>query len=199
MSKNMFLALSGLVTAAVLLLVVFVFFSPTTLHGTQIDPPKVLSDIRLTSDGGPVSLSDLRGKLVVIYFGYTFCPDICPATLSKINKALERMGKDADEVAVVMVTVDPERDTAEKLGVYVRRFNPQFIGLSGTLDEIAGVAKEFGIFYEKKEVTTSAKYLVDHTASVLVIDREGRISLIWPYEIEVSEMASDLRVMLKER
>ena len=199
MSKNSILALSALVAGAVLLLAAFLFFTPTTLNGTQIDPPKVVSDFTLSADSGPLRLSDLRGRLVVIYFGYTFCPDICPATLSKINKALDRLGKDADRVAVVMVTVDPERDTAEKLGAYVRKFNPEFIGLSGTPDEIAAAAKEFGIFYEKKEVSTSAKYLVDHTASVLVLDAEGRISLIWPYEIEAAQMASDLRVMLKGR
>jgi protein SCO1/2 len=199
MSKNLIIALSALVAIAMLLLVAFLFFTPTSLQGTQIDPPKVVSDFNLSGDSGLVRLSDLRGKLVVIYFGYTFCPDICPATLSKINKALERLGKDADQVSVVMVTVDPERDTAEKLGAYVRRFNPAFIGLSGSADQIAAVAKEFGIFYEKKEVSTSAKYLVDHTASVLVLDGEGRISLIWPYEIEVADMASDLRVMLKGR
>ncbi len=195
----MILALSSLVAGAVLVLLVFLFLTPATLSGTQIDPPKVVSDFALSADSGPVRLSDLRGKLVVIYFGYTYCPDICPATLSKINKALERLGKDAEQVSVVMVTVDPERDAADKLGPYVRRFNPAFIGLSGTLDQIAAVAKEFGIFYEKKEVSTSAGYLVDHTASVLILDGEGRISLIWPYEIEVAQMASDLRILLKAR
>jgi protein SCO1/2 len=199
MSKNSILAFSALVAGAVLLLAAFLFFTPTTLNGTQIDPPKVVSDFTLSADSGPLRLSDLHGRLVVVYFGYTYCPDICPATLSKINKALDRLGKDADRFEVVMVTVDPERDTAEKLGAYVRKFNPEFIGLSGTLDEIAAAAKEFGIYYEKKEVSTSAKYLVDHTASVLVLDAEGRISLIWPYEIETAQMASDLRVLLKGR
>jgi protein SCO1/2 len=199
MSKNLLLALSGLVAGAILLVVVYLLLTPTTLNGTQIDPPKEVSDFTLTSDTGPVSLSDLRGKLVVMYFGYTFCPDVCPATLSKLNKALERLGKDADQVQVIMVTVDPERDTADKLGPYVRRFNPQFTGLSGTAEDIAKVAKEFGIFYEKKAVATAAKYLVDHTASVLVLDRDGRISLIWPFEIEAAAMASDLRVLLRKR
>ncbi len=197
MSKNVIYALSALLAVALLVLVAFLFYTPTTLNGTQIDPPKVVSDFSLVADSGPVHLSDLRGNLVVIYFGYTYCPDICPATLSKINKALERLGKDAHRVSVVMVTVDPERDTVEKLGPYVRRFNPEFLGLSGSPEEIAAVAKEFGIFYEKEEVSTSAKYLVNHTASVLVLDDEGRIGLIWPYEIEIAEMVSDLRVLLK--
>ena len=197
MPKNMVLALSGLVAGAVLVVVVFLFMTPAVINGTRIDPPKTVDDFTLVSDNGPVSLRDLHGKWVVMYFGYTFCPDVCPATLSKISKALDRLGKDSSQVAVVMVTVDPERDTPEKLGAYVRRYNPNFIGLSGSLGEVDSVARAFGIFYEKKEVSTSAGYLVDHTASVLLLDREGRINLIWPYEIEVAQMASDLRVLLK--
>jgi protein SCO1 len=193
----MLLALSGLIAGAILLVVVYLFLIPARLNGTQIDPPKEVSDFSLDSDRGPVKLSDLRGKLVVLYFGYTFCPDICPATLSKISKALERSGKDASQVAVVMVTVDPERDEPEKLGPYVRRFSPQFIGLSGSAEQIASVASEFGIFYEKREVSGSAGYLVNHTASVLVLDRQGRIALIWPFEIEIAQMTSDLHVLLK--
>lgn len=199
MSKNLLLAALGLVAGAVILVIGFLLFNQTTLHGTQIDPPKEMADFTLTSDSGPVRLSSLRGKLVVMYFGYTFCPDICPATLSKINQALGRIGAEAGEVVVVMVTVDPERDTAEKLGTYVRRFNPNFLGLTGSPEEIAAVAREFGIFYEKTEVSTSAGYLVDHTASVLILDREGRIALIWPYGLETADMASDLRTLAKRR
>jgi protein SCO1 len=195
----MLMAFAGLVIGAILLVVVYLFLTPARLNGTQIDPPKEVNDFSLDSDRGPVKLSDLRGKLVVLYFGYTFCPDICPATLSKINKALERSGKDASQVAVVMVTVDPERDGVDKLGPYVRRFNSQFIGLSGSPQAIASVASEFGIFYEKREVSGSAGYLVNHTASVLVLDRQGRIALIWPFEIEISQMTSDLHVLLKKQ
>ena len=199
MSKNLITALAALVAGVLVLAAAYLFLAPTTFNGTQIDPPKPVSDFTLTSDSGPVRLSDLHGKYVVVYFGYTFCPDICPATLSKLNRALEQVGKDAEKVAVVMVTVDPERDTAEKLGPYVRRFNPNFIGLSGTPEEIAAVAKDIGIFYEKREVSTSAGYLVDHTASVLVLNPEGQIRLIWPYEVQADQAAADLRALLRER
>lgn len=198
MPRRLILIFIIILAAALLLVAAFFLFQPKGVGGTLIDPPKTVSNFTLQSDEGDVSLSDFQGKLVAVYFGYTFCPDICPASLAKLNLALERLGKDAEQVEVIMITVDPERDTAEKLGEYVRRFNPRFIGLTGSPEALAAVEKEFGIYHEKREVSSSAGYLVDHTASVLVLNSKGQIREILPYESKPEQVAADLKVLLRE-
>jgi protein SCO1/2 len=182
----------------VALLVVLTGCAPYQYHGMLIDSPTTAPDVTLpSSTGQPVSLSDFRDKLVLLYFGYTFCPDVCPTTLTAVNKALEAMGDKADDVQVVMVSVDPERDTPEVLANYLSNFNPNFIGLSGTPDEIASAATPFGVFYEKHEGSAATGYLVDHTASVMVLDREGRLRLVIPFETPPEDIAADLKQLLK--
>lgn len=198
MPRRLILFLILVIVAALLVMLAFFIYQPRQLIGTSIDPPRAARDFTLLSDHGQVSFSDFRGKIVVLYFGYTFCPDICPASLAKANLALERLGADAEKVQVIMVSVDPERDTAEKLGEYVRRFNPGFVGLTGSETEIAAVAKEFGIYYAKQEVSSSAGYLVDHTASMLILNSRGQIREIWPYEIKPEQAAADLKILLRE-
>jgi protein SCO1 len=186
--------------AAVVLIVgaAFMFLRPYQYHGAVLQSPKPATDFTLTAAGGkPVSLSDYRGKLVVLYFGYTFCPDVCPTTLAEVTKAVQKLGKKAEDVQVIMVTVDPERDTPERLAEYMSYFNPNFVGLSGTPEQIAAAATPFGIFYEKHEGTPASGYLVDHTATVNVLDREGRLKLLWPFGTEGDAMAADLAQLLK--
>jgi protein SCO1 len=133
----------------------------------------------------------------VLYYGYTFCPDVCPTTLAEVTKAVQALGKKAEDVQVLMITVDPERDTPERLAEYMAFFNPSFVGLSGTPDQIAEAATPFGIYYQKHEGTSASGYLVDHTATVNVLDREGRMRLVWPFGTEGDAMAADLKQMLK--
>ena len=145
---------------------------PHVFHGMVMQSPDPAPDFTLTAHTGqPVSLSDFRGKLVLLYFGYTFCPDVCPTTLVELAKAVNLLGRKAEQVQVVMISVDPARDTPEKLAEYVTHFHPSFLGMTGTPDEIAAVAALYGIFYEKQEGTEATGYLVDHTATVTVISR----------------------------
>jgi protein SCO1/2 len=149
------------------------------------------------SADGPVTLSEFRGKLVMLYFGYTFCPDVCPATLADVATALERLGPRADDVQMIMVSVDPARDSPELLEEYVRHFDSRFIGVTGTEDEIASVATLYGVYYRAQEGTEATGYLIDHTATLIVVDREGRMKLIVPFGAEADAIADDLDYMLR--
>jgi protein SCO1 len=197
--KKIWIATAGLVASlAALGAIIFVWLGAgQNFHGTRVDPPYAAGDFTLQSDQGTVNLSAYRGKVVLLYFGYTFCPDICPASLSKVARAYQLLGKDASRLQTIFISVDPERDTIEKLGPYARTFNPTFIGATGSADEIAAVAKQYGVFYQKRAVTTAAGYLVDHTAVVWVIDMEGKLHLEWPYDMTGADMAADLKLLLR--
>ena len=149
----------------------------------------------LQSDQGDIHLSDFRGKIVLLYFGYTFCPDICPATLVELSQALDGLGKDASKVQVVFISVDPERDTLPILGKYARNFNS---GATSTPDNIALIANQFGVYYEKVQTDSEGGYTVDHTATVWGIDQSGGLCLEWAFGTPVADIVSDLKIMLKE-
>ena len=174
------------------------FFRPHTFHGTVIQSPETSYDFTLTGGSGDVSLSDFRGKLVLIYFGYTFCPDICPATLGNVNQALKQIGSKVEDIQLIMVSLDPQRDTPEKLEQYVAHFNPTFIGITGTQEQVDTVTSLYGIFYEKKEGSEATSYLIDHTATLMVIDREGYLKLVFPFGVTADEIADDLKYMLRQ-
>lgn len=148
-------------------------------------------------DGRPRTLADFRGKLVVLTFGYTFCPDVCPTTLADIAGVVKALGKDAERVQVVFVTVDPERDTREVLAQYVPAFDPRFLGLYGDAAATQRAAKEFKIFYEKRAGSTPSSYSVDHSAQVYVFDAQGRLRLFVRQERIGADLADDLRTLLK--
>jgi len=182
-----------------IVVLVTVLLRPYQFNGLVLKSPKPAADFTLTAAGDkPVSLSDYRGKLVVLYFGYTFCPDVCPTTLAEVAKAMQKLGQKAEDVQVIMVTVDPERDTPERLAEYMAYFNPGFVGLSGTPEQIATAAAPFGIYYQKQEGTAASGYVVDHTATINVLDREGRVKLVWPFGTDGDAMAADLTQLLKE-
>jgi protein SCO1/2 len=171
---------------------------PYSFHGESVEPPAPVADFTLTGpDGKTLSLSDFRGKLVVLYFGYTSCPDVCPTTMAALAQAMRDLGAKADGVQGIMVTVDPQRDTPDRLNSYVTAFDPRFIGLSGTPDQIAGAAKAFGVVYQVHPGSSAANYLVDHTATTTVLDKDGRIRLIWPYGTPPEEVAADLGQLLQ--
>ncbi len=144
-------------------------------------------------DGGQTSLTDLKGKVVLLFFGYTHCPDICPVTLSVINSAINNLENENDKVEAVFITVDPERDTPEKLKSYVSHFNNGFIGLTGSSDEIKEVAEAYRVFYTKEETDTEAGYLMGHTSSVLLIDEDGNFQVRYPQNRhDPKEIAKDI-------
>jgi protein SCO1/2 len=176
---------------------IYEFSKPSVFYGTSIEPPKPMPDFTLQSANGPVSVSDFRGKYVVVFFGYTSCPDICPTTSAALKTALERVGSRASEVQVLFTSVDYKRDTPEKVGNYVKNFRPDFIGLTGTQAEIDQATQAFGIYYKlnKPDAETGA-YLVDHTASILCLNREGALIATWAYDQQPDEIASDLGVLM---
>ena len=154
-------------------------------------------DIELQgSNGKPVSLADFEDRVIVVYFGYTFCPDVCPITLSKLARARAMLGDDADEVQVVMVTVDPERDSPEVLREYAARFDPTFLGLTGDPADIDRIATIYGVYYEAVDTTSQAGYLVDHTSTVMVIDQSGELKLLVSFDATDDEIAEDLSYLV---
>jgi protein SCO1/2 len=151
----------------------------------------------LASDGQTVRLTDYAGEIVVLYFGYTFCPDVCPTTLSKLADAMDILGDKADDVQVIMVSVDPERDTPEMLADYVKHFHPDFLGITGERAAVDRVATLYGVYYEKEEGSAATGYLVNHTATVMVIDRDGYLKLVLPFEGTAEEIADDIDYFLR--
>jgi protein SCO1/2 len=171
---------------------------PPVFHGQIMQVGDPVADFTLTAHTGErVRLSDWRGRWVALYFGYTFCPDVCPTTLAQLAQMRRRLGAEAANVQVIMVTVDPERDTPERLAAYVRAFDPSFVGLTGTPAEIAAVAAPLGVYVARQEVEGAAGYLVDHTASILLLDPQGRLRLIWPPNTSPEFMAEDLTYLLR--
>jgi protein SCO1/2 len=157
-------------------------------------------DFHLTDHNGkPRSLADFKGKVVVVFFGYTHCPEICPTTLSDLSLALKRLGKDAQDVQVLFVTIDPERDTPQLLAQYVPAFNPTFLGLYVDAAATARTAAEFHVTYGKHPSGNSGNYDMDHTAGAFVFDRNGDLRLYTGYGQTAEDYAHDLGLLLKAR
>lgn len=172
-------------------------FGSRSYHGTFIDDPKDPEQFTLiASDEREISLEEFRGDVVALYFGYTHCPDICPLTLAKLAQAKQELGSQGDDLQVMMITVDPERDSAEILDEYVTRFDPTFLGLTGELEQLEDVASSLGVFFAKQESQGASGYLVDHTASVLVLDREGALRLLLGQDLSADQVAEDLENLL---
>jgi protein SCO1/2 len=167
-------------------------FKSTDITGVDYGKALDLTD----HHGKPRQLQDFRGKAVVLFFGFTHCPDVCPTTLAEISQALKQLGPDAERVQVVLVTVDPERDTKEALAKYVTAFDPRFLGMYGDMEATRRVAKEFKIYFEKRK--TGDTYSVDHSGQSYVIDPQGRLRLLVRHDRIGSDLPDDLRVLLKE-
>jgi protein SCO1 len=167
-------------------------------YGIAIDDPEPAVDFTLDSSlGKPVALSDFRGKAVLLYFGYTTCPDVCPTTLADLRQMKIALGADRDKVQVLFVSVDPARDTAERMGAYLEYFDPTFVGITDTPERIEEIASRYGVFYEKRDGATAADYFVDHTSAVLAVDPEGYLKLMFPYGVTGDQMAGDVRLLIR--
>jgi protein SCO1/2 len=149
-------------------------------------------------DGKPRTLEDFRGKLVVVFFGFARCPDICPTTLADLAQAVASLGPDSDRVQVLFVTVDPARDTPEILAQYVPAFDPRFLGLYGDEEATRRAAKEFRIYYEKRDGRSPGAYTMDHSAQSFVLDAQGRLRLFVRHDRIPADLAADLRQLLQE-
>ena len=166
-------------------------FKSTDITGAPYGQVLELTD----HDGKPRKLEDFRGKAVVLFFGFTHCPDVCPTTLADIAQAVRSLGAGAERVQVLMVSVDPERDTAQSLAKYVTAFDPRFLGLRGDLETTKRVAGEFKIYFEKRKQGES--YTVDHSAQSYVIDPQGKLRLLVRHDRIAQDLAADLRTLLE--
>ncbi|MGV7208557.1 SCO family protein [Oxalobacteraceae bacterium A2-2] len=154
-------------------------------------------DFALTDHTGkPRTLADFKGKVVVMFFGYTQCPDVCPTTMAEMAAVMKELGPQADQVQVLFVTVDPERDTQELLAQYVPAFDSRFLGLRGTPGQLAKVAKEFKVYYAKVEGSSPKNYSMDHTAGSYVFDKNGKIRLFIRHGQGPQPIVHDLRQLL---
>ena len=166
---------------------------------TDVTGSDCCKDFRLTDHHGNTrTLADFRGKAVVMFFGYTQCPDVCPTTMAEMKAVLQQLGADAQRVQVLFVTLDPERDTRELLANYVPAFDPGFLGLFGDLETTAKIAKEFRVFYQKQPGSTPGSYTLDHTAGSYVFDPQGRVRLFVRHGDGGANLVADLRVLLKQ-
>ena len=147
--------------------------------------------------GKPTSLADFQGKAVVIFFGYTSCPDVCPTTLARFAEVMKQLGSDAGRVQVLFVTVDPERDTPEKLAAYVPWFNPSFIGLYGDMAATEAAAREFKVFFARSKGSAGMGYVIDHSAGAYVFDPAGKIRLYVKDDASVDAIVGDIKKLLQ--
>ena len=151
------------------------------------------------TDGNARTLADFKGKVVVVFFGYTQCPDVCPTTMAELSEVKRSLGPDGARVQAIFVTVDPERDTAALLKAYIANFGPDIVGLRGTPDQTKAAAKEFKVFYAKVPGKTDASYTVDHTAGSYVFDAQGKVRLFTRYGSGAQALADDLKLLLAEK
>ncbi len=195
-TRILYLAMGAVLVAA--LLVGFQLSRrPYTYRGSLIDPPVAAADFKLTDQHGQkFQLSDQRGHIVLMLFGYTNCPDVCPLTLANYKFIKEKLGGQADNVRFVFVTVDPERDTQERLKEYVPVFDPQIVGLTGSRAELEPVWNSYGVYQAREDAGSSANYVVDHTARTYLIDQDGNWRLTYPFEMDKEDILSDVRHLL---
>ncbi len=196
-------ALRPLVHTGLLILALFVAacdpggpkFKGTDITGADYGRSLALSD----HTGRARALDDFRGQVVVLFFGFAQCPDVCPTTLAELAQVMKQLGAEADRVQVLFVTLDPERDTPALLARYVTAFDPRFIGLHGNADAVRRTAKEFKVFYEKRPTDASGAYSIDHSAQSYVIDPKGRLRLFVRHGRIATDLADDIRTLLRER
>ena len=168
--------------------------SPPAFKSVDITGADYAQNFSLESaSGGRKSIGDFRGKIVVVFFGFTQCPDVCPTTLADLATAKKELGADGDKLQVVFITLDPERDSPDLLQKYVPGFDPSFIALYGSPEQIAKTAKDFKIFYQKVPGRTPGSYSIDHTAGAFVFDRDGRLRLFIRHGTPPADIAADIR------
>ena len=171
---------------------------PPVFVSTDLSTVDWGKDFSLTDHSGkPARLADFRGKAVVLFFGYTQCPDVCPTTLATLRETMKLLGDDARRVQVLFVTVDPARDTPALLAQYVPAFDPSFLGLYADEKGIAALAKDFKVFYKKVGGQTATSYTMDHSAGSYVFDTQGRVRLYTRYGSGAAALASDIQLLLK--
>lgn len=168
-------------------------------NGGTYEPERVAPDFTMTDQfGQPFSLSEQRGKVVLVFFGYTFCPDFCPTTMAEVQQTIDNLGDEAENVEVAFVSVDPDRDTPERLKEYMDFFNPEFYGLSASDEATDQIKQDWGVLGEKLDPEEGSDYyLVNHTTSLFAVDRDGYLRVVWPYGTGTDAITDDVRHMLE--
>lgn len=181
-------------------LAVFWFGQPASFRGTSYGQPyPPAPPFELTRANGEIfRLADQRGKIVLLFFGYTSCPDVCPTTMAEMKQVVDALGDRADVVRVVFISVDPDRDTPQKVQAYANHFNETFIGLSGSMEELQKIWHAYGIYRAVIQTDASALgYLVDHTARIMLIDADGNLRLSYGFQTPVEDIVHDIKLLLK--
>lgn len=193
LTSRWMLPVGGLALGLAAIALLLFWLRPHTFAGTVMQSPQPAYDFVLQGvDGRDVRLSDFRGQAVLLFFGYTYCPDVCPGTLGVMRQVLYEMGERAEKVRVVFISVDPPRDTPERLKLYLERIDERMVGLSGAPDTLLDVATRYGIFYQRREGKDPEHYLIDHTATVLLIDPDGFLRVVYPFGTNSGGIISDL-------
>lgn len=169
-----------------------VSFIGTDITGAEFDAPFTLTD----HTGKIRTMSDFKNKVVVLFFGYTHCPDVCPTTMSDLKQTMKVLGNDADQVQVIFITVDPERDTQEVLAKYVPYFDKRFIGLTGSLEQVAKTMGSYKIFSTKVKSASTGSYTIDHSAGIYVFDKTGKARIYMSYGQKPADIAHDIEQLL---
>lgn len=165
--------------------------------GSVYEPPVEISDFTLpASTGNDLSLSDLEGQYVLMFFGYTFCPDVCPTTLAEFRQVKSILGDDASDVTFLFVSVDPERDTPDAVREYIGRFDADFIGMSGDDEILTEIGEPFGLYYQRWEAE-GENYPIDHTARSFLLDPQGNLILSFAYGTDAEVIADGIRQMMR--
>ena len=168
--------------------------------GAEVSPPLEIPDFQLMSaTGSPFELNNLQGDIKLVYFGYTYCPDVCPLTLWEVKNALTQLENGQERVHVLFVSVDPERDTPDKLAKYTAAFGPQVIGLTDRMDNTLPVMQTFGASAEREEIPDYEGYTVSHSASLYLVDGQNRLLLQYPFGFTAKDLTEDLTYLLNQK
>ncbi len=171
--------------------------SKPSFNGVDITGADYARDFRLKDTSGRErTLADFRGKVVVLFFGYAQCPDVCPTTMAEMAEVKRKLGAEGERLQVVFVTVDPERDTPEVMKAYMEAFDPAFVALIPTPEELAAMAKDYKVYYKKVDGKTPTSYSMDHSAASYVYDPEGRLRLYARYGAGADAMLADVKALL---
>jgi len=193
------LGLAALVLSLALLLAGLVACQSHVFNGTEYDNPEMAADFSLRNvEGGEFRLSDRGGEYMLIYFGYTSCPDVCPATLAQAKQIFDGLGDEAKLVRLLFITVDPERDTPEVMANYISVFHPNIIGLTGDPGTLEQVFQDYGIVAEREALPDSAVgYVMNHTTRLFLVDSEGRLRLSWSFGTPPADIIEDLIALME--
>jgi protein SCO1/2 len=186
------------VAAAAALIAFAAGCKPPSFHGTAYEPPEKAPPVLLRqTSGGDFSLADQRGSVVLLYFGYTHCPDICPTTLTEWKRLKTALGRDASRVRFVFISVDPARDDPATLQRYVRRFDPDFIAATADSATLANVEHSFHVTSAREETGSANGYAVTHPAQTFVVDKRGDLRLLYSLGMDTNDVVSDIRQLLR--